>query len=253
MYTGLADALRAVLGVKNARHLGHEWDIVYRALLRQARLQRIGQIADDVAQMASYRIMRAGKAFDGAVDAEAARFLWRIVRRAHLDMVDTTRRRDPMDRLWQPSGDDDRDTVDRFAAPDFDPTTSADAEAAFEETIDRLRGHVDLVIEAENLPQARRVLARLQVEATVLAVLREQGAREIARALGVEKSDDAIYKWTERGREWIARALDRWERETDGDEIDAVVIAELRAQLLKRRKDAGRARPQRRHKEKPKR
>lgn len=252
-HTGLAEALHAVLGAKDTRRLTREWEIVLRALTHQARMQGAGDLVRDVVQTAAVRIMRARKPFEATEDGRAFKYLGTIVWRVYIDMVDRTRRRDPMDFIALPGGDDDRDPIDRVAAPEPDPARSADAPALWEDTIDRLRGYVDLVIEAEKASPTERVIAGLQASATILAVLGKQGAREIARVLDVpEKSDDAIYKWTERGRPRVERALDRWQREAEGEETDMRVIAELRALLLKRRRDAGRARPQRRGKERRK-
>lgn len=248
MHPGLAEALRAVLGVQYERGLSREWAIVRRALTHQARLQRVGQVTDDVVQVASYRILRSRNPFDGTEDRQAFKFLERVVHRVYLDMVDVTRRNDPMDYLMRPGGYDDRDPLDRVAAPDVDVTRSADAPAALEEVIDRLRDYVDDAIEAKDLRPLLRVSAQLHASATILAVLGKLGAREIARALGEPDANNArIYKWTERGRATIIEALDLWAKA--GDEDDKMLLAELREQFLKRRKDAGRARPQRRKKE----
>lgn len=248
-HTGLAEALRAVLGARDSRHLTREWAIVLAALKHQARMRGAGDLAGDVVQTAALRILRARTPFEGREDGRAFKYLGTLVRRATLDRVDRTRRRDPLDHIASPAGDDERDPIDRVPAPDSDPARSIVASTAWKQLVDRLLGYVDETIEAADLTPAKRESAWLHANATVLAILGKQGAREIARTLDVpEASDAAIYKWTERGRAWIERALDRWRNQTMDDEMDAPVVAELSAQLLRRRKDAGRDRPQRRRK-----
>ncbi|KAF0168591.1 MAG: hypothetical protein FD160_3984, partial [Caulobacteraceae bacterium] len=223
-----------------------EWEIVLAALKHQARMQGAGDLSRDVVQTAAMRILRAHQPFEGAEDGRAFKYLGTVVRRAYIDMVDRSRRRDPLDFIVLPGGDDEREPIDRVPAPDSDPARSADAPAAWAEVIDRLRGYLDEVIEEAALAPTRCESAWLQASATILAVLGKQGAREIAVALGAaEASDACIYKWSERGRPWVGRALERWAQEDD-DETDRALIAELGTQLLKRRKDAGRARPHRR-------
>jgi DNA-directed RNA polymerase specialized sigma24 family protein len=251
-HTGLAAALRAVFGARDSRRMAREWEIIVAALKQHARMRRTGDHAAEVVQLAVVKLLRARWPFEGEADPAAFAYLGTIVRREYLGIVDRTRRRDPLDFAVSPGGNDEYDPIERLAAPELDATRGDDAPAALQEAIDRLRGHVDQVIEEAGLAALRREGEWLHANATILAVLAKAGARAIAEALGVPGvSDAAIYKWTERGRPWVERALDRWEGEIlDGeDDGERAVTAELRAQVTKRRGDAGRARPARRKKE----
>ena len=236
-HVGLAAALSAVS--RRDRLSDAAWPLVIAAITHEVRLRRARYDFDDVQQDVSLKLLRSNTGFVGDTDAAAVAYLRAVVRNVIIDLG----RRDEVRPRAVPSREGETPLVDRVPAPDPDADTShADGERAVEALLDRLLAETECMIERSGKHVVQRQNAWNAAQSTVLARIRGMEAESIATELGVPTASRAcIHKWVERGRPLLLAALDQLA--TTADPAGLHAMGNLRGILVKRRQDAGKARP----------
>lgn len=242
--TGLAAALRSAQKRKERAPEG-DWVIVREALRRHAHAQRCGSYVDDVVQDAVIAVLRRAP-FVGKLDGQAGAYLRPIVYHAYLEIVDPSRRLDPMRHLDH-GASDGLHPLDREGESDEDVDVLKHPQGPelVAAQLERLHAYIDEVVDDAMLSAVDHDSALRKARARVMARVDRIGNAEIAERLGVpDTKPDTVAQWTRRGRAWIEKALDRWQ--SDATEDERLVVVSLRGDLLSERADAGKSRPARR-------
>ncbi len=209
-----------------------------------------GEEGRDARQETLISLLRHISRMQAEAPLQAFKWISTIIRRKRIDAI-RVRDNDPVRQALrhEPAGPDATPTIDRLGCEDQRELTPA----MLEGLVTLVLGHVHRALEEQVSNLRKRQLRRTQAQATLLRLVCGWNAEEIADALDVGEpiAKDRLYKWIERGRAPVVAGLDRWAAEVAGDgaagdEEDVAVIEVLREIVGDRRRDAGKARPERR-------
>lgn len=202
---------------------------------------------EDARQEALVSLVRYVPLMRAETPLQAAKWVSTIVRHKRLDVA-RSRSKDPVHKALERESrrEDATAPLERLIA---DEPRLAEP-AVLDSLVTTVLEHVHRALEETEHNAARRQLRRTQAQATLLRLVSDADADEIARALdcGEPIGKDRVYKWVERGRPVVQLGLDRWARTADAEEREEIapVIAALRDLVDQRRADAGVPRPERR-------
>ena len=238
-------ALLTLAADADPTHPRHDasWRVVERAIRRVSPGR--GADEEDRRQETLIRVLRSLSTFEPMTPVQSFAWLRTIARNARIDEWRRSARQPATLGLAKLPADEDREApVERLAAPEpniRDP-----------ERLDAVLALVELEVardlEAHEAREDRRAMAKVQARAALQRLVLGQDLDGLVAALGYEEplSRDRVYKWVERGRAVVLRALDHWEREQGMIEGVSEACEVLRSRMSDRRADAGQPRPERR-------
>ncbi|MBX3276153.1 MAG: hypothetical protein KF729_38225 [Sandaracinaceae bacterium] len=201
-----------------------------------------GPEAEDARQETLFSVVRYIATMQADTPKAAAKWVSTIHKHKRVDQL-RRRRSDPVrEALRYETGEEGLASLERVGDDGARPL----APEVLDGLVALVLEHTHHALDATCPSATVRQLRRLQAQATLLRVVADWSADEIARALdyGEPIGPDRLYKWIERGRATVLLGLDRWAAEVHGDELEVITV--LRELVTERRADAGRPRPSRR-------